>query len=65
MARIGRLEIGRLEIGRLKIYVARYLKACRAIHSLPFNTHTTEYKKNTKKIKLTDLHESQISKHMF
>ena len=40
-------------------------KACRAIHNLPFNTHTTEYFKNAKFLKLTDLYESQISKHMF
>ena len=40
-------------------------KACRAIHNLPFNTHTTEYFKNVKILKLTDLYESQISKHMF
>ena len=32
---------------------------------LPFNTHTTEYFKNAKILKLTDLYESQISKHMF
>ena len=36
-----------------------------AIHNLPFNTHTTEYFKNAKNLKLTDLYESQISKHMF
>ena len=35
------------------------------MHNLPFNTHTTEYFKNTKKIKITDLYESQFSKHMF
>ena len=39
--------------------------AFRAIHNLPFNTHTTEYFKNPKILKLTDLYESQISKHMF
>ena len=39
-------------------------KACRAIHNLSFNTHTTEYFKNAKNLKLTDLYESQISKHM-
>ena len=38
---------------------------CRAIHNLPFNIHTTEYFKNSKFLKLTDLHESQISKHVF
>ena len=36
-------------------------KACRAIHNLPFNTHTTECFKNAKKLELTDLYESQIS----
>ena len=36
-----------------------------AIHNLPFNTHTTEYFKNAKISKLSDLYESQISKHMF
>ena len=40
-------------------------KACRAIHNLLFNTHTTEYFKNAKILKLTDLYESEISKHMF
>ena len=35
------------------------------IHNLPFNTHTTEYFKNAKISKLTDLYKSQISKHMF
>ena len=33
-----------------------------AIHNLALNSHTTEYFKNAKKI--TDLYESQISKHM-
>ena len=47
-----------------KIFILQK-KACRAIHNLPFNTHTTEYFKNTKILKLTDLYESQISKHMF
>ena len=47
-----------------KIFILQK-KACRAIHNLPFNTHTTEYIKNAKKLKLTDLYESQISKHMF
>ena len=28
-------------------------------------THTTEYFKHTKNLKLTDVYESQISKHMF
>ena len=32
---------------------------------MPFNTHTTECFKHAKILKLTDLHESQISKHMF
>ena len=30
-----------------------------------FNTHTTEYFKNPKNLKLTGVHEYQISKHMF
>ena len=33
--------------------------------NLPFNTHTTEYFKNARILKPTDLYESQISKHMF
>ena len=41
------------------------IQACRAIHNLPFNTRTTEYFKNGKKLKLKDLYESQISKHMY
>ena len=40
-------------------------KACRAIHNLPFNTHTTKYFKSENFLKLTDLYESQISIHMF
>ena len=36
-------------------------KECKVIHSLPVNTHTTEYFKNANILKL----ESQISKHMF
>ena len=36
-------------------------KACRAIHNLPFNTHTTEYFKKSNILKLTDLYESQIT----
>ena len=40
-------------------------KACRAIHKLSFNTHMTEYFKNANILKLRDLYESQISKHMF
>ena len=32
---------------------------------MPFDTHTEEYFKNAKIVKLTDLFESQISKHMF
>ena len=52
----------------MRTYLIKYSsckkKACRAIHNLPFNTHTTEYFKNAKIPKLTDLYESQISKHM-
>ena len=40
-------------------------KAFWAIRNLPVNTHTTAYFKNTKILKLTDLYESQISKHVF
>ena len=40
-------------------------KVFMVIHNLPFNTHTTEYFKNANFLKLTDLYESQISKHMF
>ena len=47
-----------------KIFILQK-KACRGIHNLPFNTHTTEYFKNEKKLKVKDLYESQISKHMF
>ena len=49
-----------------KIFIL-HKKACMrmTIHNLPFNTHTTENFKNAKKLKLTDLYESQISKHMF
>ena len=47
-----------------KIFILQK-NACRAIHNLPLNTHTTEYFKNAKFLKLTDLYESQISKHMF
>ena len=47
-----------------KIFILQK-KACRTIHNLPFNTHTTEYFKNANILKLTDLYESQISKHMF
>ena len=47
-----------------KIFILQK-KACRAIHNLPFNTHTTEYFKSAKILKLTGLCESQISKHMF
>ena len=47
-----------------KIFILQN-KACRDIHNLPFNTHTTEYFKNAKILKLTDLSESQISKHIF
>ena len=44
-----------------KIFILQK-KACH----LPFNTHTTEYFKNSTKIlKLTDLHESQISTQVF
>ena len=39
--------------------------ACRAIHNLPFNTHTTEYFKYGIFLKLTDVYESQISKYMY
>ena len=46
-----------------KIFILQK-KACREIHNLPFNTHTTEYCKNVKNLKLTDLYESQISKHI-
>ena len=46
-----------------KIFILQ--KKAWAIHNLPFNTHTTEYFKNAKIVKLTDLYESQISKHMF
>ena len=47
-----------------KIFILQK-NACRAIHNLPFNTHTTEYFKSAKILKLTDPYESQISKHMF
>ena len=47
-----------------KIFILQE-KACMAIHNLPFNTHTTEYFKNANILKLTDLYESQITKHMF
>ena len=47
-----------------KIFILQK-KGCRAIHNLPFNIHTTEYFKNGTKIKLTDLCESQIFKHLF
>ena len=47
-----------------KIFILQK-KASRAIYNLPFNTHATEYFKNEKKLKLTDLYESQISKQMF
>ena len=46
-----------------KIFILQK-KAYRAVHNPPFNTHTTEYFKNAKNLKLTDLYESQISKHM-
>ena len=47
-----------------KIFILQK-KACRAIHNLPFNAHTTEYFKSAKILKLPDLYEYQISKHMF
>ena len=47
-----------------KIFILQR-KACRAIYNPPFNTHTTEYFKNANFLKLTDLYESQISKHKF
>ena len=47
-----------------KIFILQ-TKACRTIHNLPFNTHTTGYFKKAFFFKLTDLYESQISKHMF
>ena len=47
-----------------KIFILQK-KACRAIHNLAFNTHTTEYFKTANFLKLTDLYESQISKRMF
>ena len=47
-----------------KIFILQK-KACRAIRNLRFNSHTTEYFKNVRILKLTDLYESQISKHMF
>ena len=40
-----------------KIFILQK-KACRTIHNLPFNTHTTEYFKNAKILILTDLYES-------
>ena len=40
-------------------------KGSRAIYDLPCNIHTTEYFKNANILKLTELYESQISKHMF
>ena len=40
-------------------------KAYRAIHNLPFNTHTTEYFKKSNILKLTDLYESQITHKKF
>ena len=43
-----------------KIFILQK-KACLAIHNFPFNTHKTEYFKNAKFLKLTDLYESQIS----
>ena len=49
-----------------RIYVCCTVSAfCELCEYLPFNTHTTEYFKNAKKFKLTDLYEYQISKHMF
>ena len=46
-----------------KIFILQK-QACRAIHNLPLNTHTTKYFKNAKKLKLTDLYESQISTYV-
>ena len=40
-------------------------KACRAILTLPFNANTNEYLKKSNILKLPDLYESQILKHMF